>query len=137
MSLRTIRRSLRAAPIFFAALSIAAAPFCGAAAVTPELHRLHDMTPVSATNPVLARVPTCGIEIPVSEFEGFLRSEVVPTKGKNGPMTPAEKRRQLEQLIDEHFLLWSGYQQKGDQTPGMVSMLTETLEMNLREALVQ
>lgn len=102
------------------------------------LRRLYDFTPVSATNPVIARVKKCGIEIPVSEFQVYARTTLSSDAGAvAGPLTPADKRRLLEGLIDDHFLLWDGYQKKADQTPQLTNLLNSTETMLLQETLVQ
>jgi len=108
-----------------------------AAPAIESLHRLYDLSLVSKTNPVLANVEACSIEIPVSEFRAFLDSDLVYTEGKRGPLTLAEKRDCLERLLDDHFLLWAAYQKKADQTPGVAGLLNTTRNMLLEEALIQ
>lgn len=104
------------------------------------LHSLYDMTPVSATNPVLATVKDCGIEIPVSEFRAYVEAQpkTMPmTSGTNGlPLTLEQKRAPLQNLINEHLLMWLGYQQKADQTPDIAHLLEVTRAMLMREYLV-
>jgi hypothetical protein len=101
-----------------------------------RLRRLYDFTPSGPDNPVLARVTECAIEIPVSEFRvyviGQMRDGASP-----GSLTPGQRRQYLERLLDEHFLLWSGYQQQADKTPGMIRTLKQTQNMLLQEALIQ
>jgi len=102
------------------------------------MRRLYDFTPVSATNPVLARVKKCEIEIPVSEFQVYARSVISSDAGAvRGPLTAADKRRLLDGLLDEHFLLWDGYQKKADRTPEMLNLLRSTEGMLLQETLEQ
>jgi hypothetical protein len=98
-------------------------------------HRLYDMGPVSVSNPVVARVKDCAIEITVSEFKAYVEAQAVSTEEARQPMTLAAKRTQLEQLLNEHFLLWDGYEQKGDETEGVARMLKDDLKMALQEAL--
>src|SRR4051794_26020139 len=91
-----------------------------------DMHRLFDMAPISATNPVLARVKECGIEIPASEFRVFVTTEG-PLADSARTLKSGEKRELLEHLIDEHLLLWNAYQQKWDQKEGVVKMVNGTL----------
>ncbi len=116
---------------------LAAGPIFAAAPVVEDLHRLYDLSFVSATNPVVVSVKDYQIEIPLSEFKAYLASDLVYTNGKSGPLTPAEKRQYLEQLLDEHFLLYAAYQKKADQAPGVVEMLKNTQNMLLEEAILQ
>lgn len=123
-----------------------AAVFCIASRVEANeagvagLHRLYDMTPVSATNPVAASVEDCGIEIPVSELRAYVAATpdtMPPLDGSvRPPLTLEQKQATLERLLDEHFLMWAGYQEKAEQTPGIVHMLGVTEAMLLRETLM-
>ena len=107
-----------------------------AAAEIEDLRRIYDMTPVSLTNPVVARVKGCGIEIPVSEFRGFVVAEG-PIENTARSFTATEKRALLERLVDEHLLLWNAYEQKWDQKEGVAKMVDGTLEMILKETLAR
>lgn len=117
-------------------LLLIGAGIVGANAAVEDLHRLYDFTPVSATNPVLASAKGA-FAIPVSEYRGCLQSEVVFTQGKSGPLTMAEKRDLLEKLLDDHLLLWAGWQKNADQKPEVAQMLKSTQNMLLVEAMTQ
>jgi len=97
------------------------------------MRRLYDFTPIGPDNPVVARVKDCGIEIPVSEFRASVASLLSKEAARALPL--AEKRRYLEQLLDDHFLLWNGYEQKADQTESVAGMLKSTQAMLLEEVL--
>src|SRR5262245_42874216 len=80
-----------------------------AIATEPEqMHRIYDFTPISESNPVVARVADTPIEIPMSEFQGHLKAEV--TEEARRGLDEAGKRKQLDRLIDELVLLWDAYQ---------------------------
>lgn len=100
------------------------------------LLRLYDMSPVSATNPAVASVKECGIEIPLNEFRAYVNLWIPPEKKLN-PLTKADKLRYLQQLLDDHFLVWDGYQKKLDGTAELTDQLDYTLRLNLEEALVR
>jgi hypothetical protein len=100
-----------------------------------DRHRLYDMAPASVSNPVVARVKDCAIEITVNEFKAYVEAQAVSTEEARQPMNSAAKRSQLEQLLNEHFLLWDGYQQKGDESEGVARILNDNLKMALQEAL--
>src|SRR5690349_13601285 len=73
--------------------TLVAAMASGAHAATPaieDIRRLYDNTPVSATNPVIASVPECQIEIPVSEFRAFVTFDL-PRAEQWRLLTAAEK----------------------------------------------
>jgi hypothetical protein len=116
---------------------VALVSFCPAA--EPETQgprRLWDLSPVSATNPVLAAVKECDIEIPVSEFRAFVNSS--PPPGSEGrPLTLEEKRRELEKLLDDNFWIWRGYAQKADQTPDIAAMLSVTQNDAMKALLIE
>src|SRR5262245_17034456 len=121
----------------FLAIGLLTAPLFGVETPPPkDLHRLYDLTPVSGDNPVLAKVEGCGIEIPVSEFRTYVAS-LSDQERKPGPVTPEVKKAYLNNLLDEHFLLWQGYQKKGDQTQGMTEMLKNTEAMLMQETLTE
>src|SRR5579859_5721326 len=98
------RKANSAATVFLAAFAIASA----AHALDVPLLRLYDATPVSPRNPVVASVKECGIEIPVGEFCACMNMWV-PAEKKHGLLTKDEKLRYLQQLLENHFLLWDGY----------------------------
>ncbi len=127
-SIRSISLCL-AAGLFFVATLIARAD-------TPveTMRRLYDFTPVGPDNPVLARVPDKGIEIPASEFRAYVAGEVGDAATRTA-LSLAERRHYLEGLLDEHFLLSHGYEQKADQTEGVAGMLKTTKAMLLEEAI--
>lgn len=122
-------------PVFFAAGLFLAGVCPGRADVPFEtMRRLYDFTPVGPDNPVLARVKDCGIEIPLSEFRAYVAGEVSDPAGR-AALSLADKRRYLENLLDDHFLLWNGYEQKADQTEGVAGMLKTTQAMLIEEVL--
>ena len=141
------RRKRKQAELFIASLLLSAVltacttnrPAATVADVS-VLHRLYDMTPVSATNPVVARAKDCGIEIPVSELRAYVDAMPDTMPNLNGskrpPLTLDQKRASLEKLINEHFLMWAGYQERADQAPGIVRLLDVTKGLLLRETLI-
>ncbi len=103
------------------------------------VYRLYDFTPVSGTNPVVASVKDCGIEIPASEFRAFVQAMPPPNGDESKrprTLTTEQKRANLDRLVDEHLLMWEGYQQKADQTPFIAHLLEITKGMLMRETLV-
>jgi len=100
------------------------------------LLRLYDMSPVSTTNPVVASVKEYGIEIPLNELSAYINRWMPPEK-KHDTLTSAEKLRYLQQLLDDHLLLWDGYQKQLDHAPELVAQLDYTLRLDLEAALVQ
>jgi hypothetical protein len=127
-SIRSISPCL-AAGLFFVATLVSRAD-------TPveTMRRLYDFTPVGPDNPVLARVPDCGIEIPASEFRAYVAGQVGDAATR-AALPLAERRHYLESLLDEHFLLAGGYEQKADQTEGVAGMLKTTEAILLEEAI--
>ncbi|HTB79914.1 MAG TPA: hypothetical protein VK717_03405 [Opitutaceae bacterium] len=107
----------------------------GAEVPVEEMRRLYDFTPVGPGNPVVVRVPQYGIEIPVSEFRACVATQLGGTA--RAALTPADKRRYLDALLDDHLLLWNGYEQKADQTKDVAGMLKSTQTMLLEEVLTQ
>src|SRR5262245_13405382 len=81
----------------------------------PTLHRIYDARPISESNPVLVRISEYSIEIPVSEFEAFLRIDISVGEREVVLGLP-EKMKLLERLIDEHLFLWDAYQRKAEQS---------------------
>jgi Protein of unknown function (DUF1573) len=127
---------MRRALIVFVLVASAACSHAGSDVST--MRRLYDFTPVSATNPVIARVKKCDIEIPVSELRAYARTILSSDAGAvTGPLTLADKRRLLDGLLDDHFLLWDGYRQKADRTIQMSNLLESTKTMLLQETLEQ
>lgn len=126
-----IRKAISVAAVFVATLVIA----CAAHASEVPLLRLYDAAPVSPQNPAVASVKECGIEIPVGEFCAYMNMWV-PAEKKHGLLTREEKLRHLQQLLDDHFLLWDGYQKQLDKAPELVGQLDYTLNLDLEEALV-
>jgi len=120
--------------LFAAGFFLAGACSGRADAAVETMRRLYDFTPVGPDNPVLAKVPECAIEIPASEFRAYLAGEVAD-KAARAALSLADKRRYLNNLLDEHFLLWNGYEQKADQTEGVAGMLKATEGMLLEEAV--
>ncbi len=101
-----------------------------------DLHLLWDMTPPSASNPIIARVADYRLEIPASEFRAFLASEVPPARQEGRWRgTYEDKRRLLDRLLDDHLFLWEGYRQGADKTDGVVRQLQETEKLLLAEHL--
>lgn len=106
-----------------------------------DLHRLYDMTPVSETNPIVAEVTDCNIEIPVNELRAYVNAmpnsiPVLPNGSKRPLLTLEQKRAVLDKLVDEHFLMWIGYQEKADQNPDVTHLLNVTKGMLMDEALI-
>jgi len=101
-----------------------------------DLRRLYDLTPVSATNPVVAEVKDCDIEIPVSEFAGFIRTHTPPNRyGRQ--LTADEKRRALDGVIDDHFWVWYGYAHHADQNSDIQEMLAVTRDEAMKALLLK
>jgi hypothetical protein len=108
---------------------------CRADVPITKMRRLYDFTPVSATNPILVGIKAYGIGIPVSEYRAYLDSEFPETRNQKIPLT--EKQKHLEDLVDDHLLLWEGYQEKADQSRGMIQLLKSTQAMLLRETITE
>ena len=108
-----------------------------AAAITePEqMHRIYDFTPVSESNPIVARVAGTPVEIPMSELQAHLKAEVNEEERKK--LDAAGKRRQLDRLIDELTLLWDAYEQKADKSERVTTTLDGTKKLLLGEFLVK
>jgi len=100
-----------------------------------QMRRLYDFTPVSASNPILVTIKTYGIGIPISEARAYFSSEFPENPIQK--MSPAEKRRHLDELIDDHLFLWEGYQEKANQTPGLIRLLRNTQALLMQETLTQ
>ncbi|HXE43503.1 MAG TPA: hypothetical protein VN516_10790, partial [Candidatus Baltobacteraceae bacterium] len=123
---------------YFFALAVAGFFFAGleSRAAIEDVRRLYDLTPVSTNNPVLASVKECGIEIPVSEFRGFVNSAFLP--GKEGKiMSAAEKRAELQKLLDDYFWIWDGFSHDADKTPDIQGMLAITRNEAMKALLVE
>jgi hypothetical protein len=108
------------------------------AAVTTEpeqMHRIYDFTPVSESNPIVARVEGTAVEIPLSELQGHLKAEV--NDEERAKLTVEGKRKQLDRLIEELMLLEDAYQQKADQSPRVADTLDGTRKMLLAEFLTK
>ncbi len=119
-----------------AAGSIASCLVCCTAKPPERPRRLYDLSPVSASNPVLARVEECGIEIPASELRGFVESTSPPgSEGKELGLT--EKRRELQRLLDDHFWAAEGLAKKADQTEENAELLRITEADTMREVLLR
>jgi hypothetical protein len=104
------------------------------AATEPEqMHRIYDFTPVSESNPIVARVADSPVEIPLSEFQAHLKTEV--TEDDRKKLTAEGKRKQLDRLIDELVLLWDAYRQKADESERVSTTLEGTKKMLLGEFL--
>lgn len=123
---------------FFIIVAIVASAIqSGVSATTIEdVWRLYDLTPASTNNPVVARVEGSAIEIPLSEFRAFLRSSMHP--GKEGKiLTEAEKRAELQKLLDDYFWVWDGYTHNADRTPDVAEMLTITRDEAMKALLLE
>ncbi len=120
--------------LFVTGACLAAPRIAFAMARIEEVRRICDMSPVSATNPVLASVPECGIEIPASEYLGFVAAEG-PIADAPRAATLPEKEALLQRLIDEHFFLWNAYRQQWDRREQVVSMMNGTRNILLMDAL--
>lgn len=102
------------------------------------LRRLYDMTPVSAENPVVARVDSHGIVIPASELRAYLEAKAISAPADPAPPAPADVATQaLASLIDEHLLLADGYARGADRTEEIRENLAGTENILLTEALTQ
>jgi hypothetical protein len=98
-----------------------------------ETRRIYDFTPVGPSNPIVAAVDDCWIQIPVGELRGHLSAELDDEERQS--LTPEGKRQQLDRLIDEHLILMDAYRQKADQSERAVAMLAQTRKMLLGEYL--
>ena len=105
-------------------------------ATEPEqMHRIYDFTPVSESNPVVARVVDTPVEIPLSELQAHLRADVNEEERRG--LDAAGKRRQLDRLIDELVLLWDAYRQGADKSERVATTLDGTRNMLLAEFVVK
>ena len=101
-----------------------------------DVRRLYDLSPVSPANPVLVEVKKCSIEIPVSEFAAFLRSDTPP--GREGKLlTAEEKRKELDKLLNDYFWVWEGYSKKADQAADTKGMLQITRAEAMKAILIR
>ncbi|WP_394830360.1 hypothetical protein LVJ94_28015 [Pendulispora rubella] len=106
-----------------------------AASDVEELVRLHDFSPVSDDNPVLARVDGTSIEIPVSEFRAYLKAEVSEEDRKN--LDLAGKKQKLDRLVDELIFLRDAYRRNVHTRENMVRSLESTRRLLLVEFLTR
>ncbi len=97
-------------------------------------YRLLDFTPASEVeNPVLARVEGTPIEITRSELETFLENEL--PAGEYLSLTLTEKRKRMEDLIDQYLLLWDAEQRNAYRDDKIRRMLADTRNLLMSEQL--
>jgi hypothetical protein len=135
-----VRPSLR-----LAVLAVTALAGCGRSrsglqptspATEPErLHRIFDFTPVSESNPLVARVDGTPVEIPMLEFQAYLDASM--SAEDRAALSPESKRRHLDRLIDEELLLWDAYRRAADRSGEPARMLEGTRRMLLSELLTK
>lgn len=94
--------------------------------------RLFDFTPVSPANPVVATVDGAG-EIPLSELRGYYRAE--RAHALPGPLSLAQKRGVLDELIGEYLLVDDAYRTGVTRSPGFVHQMEATRTMLLTDFL--
>jgi len=132
---------MRSQPFSFVPLAAAILFSCfftagPASAAIEDVRRLYDLTPVSSNNPVLVSVKECRIEIPLSEFRAYINSTFMP--GKDGkPLTSVEKRDKLNQLLDDYFWIWKGYEEKAYETPDIRGMLAVTRDEAMKALFIE
>jgi hypothetical protein len=126
---------IRRASFFISLLALAVGAFAAGEGALGESRRLYDFTPVSETNPVLAKVIEPAIEIPESEFRAYVASEALQRRVR--PLSLAEKRDALNRLVDDHLLVAEGYAQKADQDRQVVELLKATESALVEELLLR
>lgn len=100
---------------------------------TDYAHRLLDFTPVSATNPIVARIDGA-VEIPLSEYHTYQRAEHLSTL-KN-QLDLAQKKEILNDLIDEYLLVDEACRSGADKHPGFTNRMEFTQTLILSDLLV-
>lgn len=127
--------ALASLPVVVCASDAAEAPPSSPTIVVP--HRLYDATPTSPANPAIASIKEYGIEIPLSEFRAYVRSDT-PGPKIGQELTNEEKRVEIQKLIDEHLWVWVGFAQHADlKDPDIRGMLTVTEHEALRTLLIR
>ena len=100
---------------------------------TNYARRIFDFTPISTTNPVVARIGH-SIEIPASEYLAYQKAEHESTVKTNLDM--AQKKEILNDLIDQYLLVDEAYSIGADRQPGFTNRMEFTRTMLLSEFLV-
>ncbi len=95
--------------------------------------RIFDFTPVSRTNPVLARINGSN-SISESEFVAYRKAEHLSTINEH--LTLNRKKEILNDLIDEYLLIDAAYQSGADQHPEFVKRMDFTRTLILSDFLV-
>jgi hypothetical protein len=93
--------------------------------------RLFDFSPVSATNPVVARIDT--IEIPMSEYRAYIAAEKQIIIRTNSTFT--ERKAILDDLIGEYLLVNDAYRDGIDQHSDFIRKMDYTRTILLSEFL--
>jgi hypothetical protein len=98
-------------------------------ALADESRRFFDFTPVSTANPIVAQIDA--IEIPLSEWRAYRDAEQPHAITDSKSM--AQKRRVLDQLIDEYLLVDEAYRSGATQSAGFVRQMEATRTMILTD----
>jgi len=94
--------------------------------------RLFDFTPVSSTNPVVARIGNT-MEIPMSEYRAYVAAEKEAIIRTNASF--AEKQAVLDDLIGEYLLVDDAYKNGVDKHPEFLRKMDYTRTILLSEFL--
>src|ERR1700722_1996078 len=105
----------------------------GAAEETNYSRRIFDFTPISTTNPVVARIGH-SIEIPASEYLAYQKAEHESTIKNKLELT--QKKEILNDLIDQYLLVDEAYRIGADKHSGFTTRMEFTRTMLLSEFLV-
>jgi len=95
--------------------------------------RCFDFTPLSRTNPALARINT-SIAIPVSEFLAYQKAEHLSTLKEH--LDSAKKKEILNDLIDEYLLVDEAYKAGADRNPEFSKRMEFTRTLIFSDLLV-
>jgi len=95
--------------------------------------RIFDFTPISTTNPIVARIDG-SIEIPVSEYRTYQKAEHESTVKEK--LNLAQKKEILNDLIDEYLIVGEACRIGADKRPGFTSRMEFTHMMLLSDFLV-
>lgn len=112
--------------------SVVAVPPDAAARTDALARRIFDFTPVSAENPVVARIDGT-IEIPLSELRGYREAERL--RAISDPADLAQKRAVLDDLINEYLFVDEAYRAGVPEMPAFVRRMDATRTMVLTDFL--
>lgn len=104
----------------------------GAAPASDTSRRMFDFTPVSADNPVVARIGET-IAIPASEYRAYQKTEKI--HAITDPSSLAQKRAVLEDLISEYLYVDEAYRHGVAESAGFTKRMDYTRSLLLADFL--